>query len=97
LGAKALQLLKEASMTTDLKLKERALFALCYGDLLPNQKWYEEQWNSQKGEYDVIPHRESGQWHAFAQLAEFEKKNTAGKSQYVSKCDEYYQFCKFYH
>lgn len=97
LGAKALQLLKEASMTTDLKLKERALFALCYGDLLPNQKWYEEQWNSQKGEYDVIPHRESGQWRAFAQLAEFEKKNTAGKSQYVSKCDEYYQFCKFYH
>ena len=97
LGAKALQLLKEASKTTDLKLKERALFALCYGELLPNQKWYEEQWNDQKGEFDVIPHRESGQWHAFAQLAEFEKKNTAGKSQYVSKCDEYYQFCKFYH
>ena len=96
LAARALQLLREASKTSDLKLKEKALFALCYGDLLPKDRWYESEWNSDKGDYVTVPQRDKAQWRAFAQLAEFEKKNAAGKSQYVSKCDEYYQFCKYY-
>ena len=96
LGARALQLLREASKTSDVKLKERALFALCYGDLLPHDRWYESEWNSDKGDYVTVPQRDKAQWRAFAQLADFEKKNAAGKSQYVSKCDEYYQFCKYY-
>ena len=95
LQALALKMLREASQTTDAALKERALFALCYGELQPKQRWFSSEWNSEKGDYDIIPQRGATQWKAFAALIEFEKKN-AQPSTYVSRCDEYDTFKKQY-
>ena len=94
LGAKALSLLREASEATDLKLKEKALFALSYGDLL-KELWYNAEWNSEKGDYDIKPNPTAKQWLAFAKLAEFEK-NIEEKAHYISLCDEYDTFSRFY-
>ena len=94
LGAKALSLLREASEATDLKLKEKALFALSYGDLL-KELWYDAKWNSDKGDYDITPNRTSQQWLAFAKLAEFEK-SIEERAPYVTLCDEYDTFSRFY-
>ncbi len=91
LGAKALELLREASTTTNMELKEKALFALSYGELLKGW-WYNTQWNSAKAKYDYLPNPSSNQWKAFAQLYEFEQTNTAGEAAYVSKCDDYKNF-----
>ena len=94
LQALALKMLREASLTTDAALKERALFGLCYGELQPKQRWFSSEWNSEKGDYDIIPQRGSTQWKAFAALVDFEKKNQ--QSTYVSRCDEYDTFKKQY-
>lgn len=94
LPALALKLLREASLTTDAALKERALFGLCYGELQPEQRWFSLEWNSEAGDYDIIPQRGASQWKAFAALADFEKKNQ--QSTYVSRCDEYNTFKKQY-
>ena len=92
-----MELLNEAAKTTDSQLKERALFALAYGELQHDALWFTTgDWNSTVRDYEVLPQRSSSQWKAFAQLAEFEKSNPNGQSQYVTKCDEYYQFKKFY-
>ena len=91
------ELLNEAAKTSDPQLKERALFALAYGELQHDNLWFTfGDWNSATREYEVLPNRNSSQWKAFAQLADFEKKNTNGQSQYVTKCDEYDVFRKFY-
>ncbi len=94
LAARALELLREASKTSDESLKERALFALAYGELQPESLWFEEKWNTETGRYDHLNRPESSQWKAFAQLAAFEKKNSAGQSRYVTLCDEYDVFKK---
>jgi len=91
LAAKALELLREASTTTNEQLKEKALFALSYGELLKGW-WYNTQWNSAKAKYDYLPNPSSSQWKAFAQLFEFEKTNSVGEAPYVSKCDDYKNF-----
>ena len=97
LYVRIMELLNEAVKTTDLQLKERALFALAYGELQHDNLWFTfGDWNSATREYEVLPNRNSSQWKAFAQLADFEKKNTNGQSQYVTKCDEYDVFRKFY-
>ena len=95
LGAKALELLREASETTNPQLKEKALFALSYGDLLKD-RWFTEEWNDAKNNYDLIPNRTAVQWLAFAKLEEFEKENTAAKPSYITLCDEYNTFRRFY-
>lgn len=97
LYVRIMELLNEAAKTTDSQLKERALFALAYGELQHDALWFTTgDWNSTVRDYEVLPQRSSSQWKAFAQLAEFEKSNPNGQSQYVTKCDEYYQFKKFY-
>jgi hypothetical protein len=95
LGARSMELLREASTSANEQLREKALFALCYGELLKSW-WYNTQWNSQKADYDYIPNPSSSQWKAFAQLVEFEKTNTAGQASFVTLCDEYGTFKSAY-
>jgi len=96
LAARALDYLREAAQTTDPQLKERALFALSYGELQPKGLWASLEWNSEKADYDRIPQRNSSQWKAFASLIDFERQNPAGIARYVSRCDEYDTFLKAY-
>ena len=96
LAARALDYLREAAQTTDPQLKERALFALSYGELQPKELWASLEWNGDKGDYDRIPQRKSAQWKAFASLVDFERQNPAGTARYVSRCDEYDTFLKAY-
>lgn len=96
LAARALDYLREAAKTTDPQLKERALFALSYGELQPKELWASLEWNGDKGDYDRIPQRKSAQWKAFASLVDFERQNPAGTARYVSRCDEYDTFLKAY-
>lgn len=96
LANRTLYYLKKASETKDLRLKEKALFGLCYGELQPYSLWYENIWNNQTYEYDRKTNPQAAQYRAFATLVDFEKKNASGTSQYVSRCDEYIQFRKQY-
>ena len=98
LRAKAKELLEKASQTTDATLKEKALFALCYGELYDNDKlWFTKEWNSDTYEYDRKPSGNTAQYLAFRALADYEKQNATRTSQYVSRCDEYIQFRKQFH
>ncbi len=95
LNAKTVDLLRRASQTTDMQLKERALFALSYAYLNPD-RWFESEWNRNTSKYIIKPQSNTLQYNAFATLAAFEQTNSKGVSTYVSRCDEYIQFCKFY-
>ncbi|MBO7499466.1 MAG: hypothetical protein J6T64_09830 [Bacteroidaceae bacterium] len=98
LSKKAAGLLKEASQTKDAALKERALFAQCYGYLYFTD-WQMEPWNSNEPDdpaYQRLTNPKSPQYQAFAALADFERSNKSGASKYVSNCDDYLQFRKKY-
>ena len=98
LRAKTKELLQKASQTTDFALKEKALFALSYGELYQeDQRWFIKEWNNETYEYDTKPCANTPQYRAFAALATFEKQNATPTSQYVSRCDEYIQFRKQFH
>ena len=91
--AQARRLLQEVAAGSDAALKERALFALCYGELYDEkQRWFISEWNTQTYSYDIIPQRNAPQWKAFACLADYERSRNA--SNYVSRCDEYNTFRK---
>ena len=98
LRAKTKELLLKASQTTDFALKEKALFALSYGELYEeNQRWFINEWNNETYEYDRKTCANAPQYLAFAALANFEKQNATPTSQYVSRCDEFIQFRKLFH
>ena len=98
LRAKTKELLLKASQTTDFALKEKALFALSYGELYEeNQRWFMREWNNETYEYDRKTCANTPQYLAFAALANFEKQNATPTSQYVSRCDEFIQFRKLFH
>ena len=91
LAKKAVSLLQKASFSQDPALKERALFALCYGELYTHY-WYQEKWNSETYKYDRKPDPKSLQYAAFSKLSDFEATRTP--APYVSRCDEFKQFQK---
>lgn len=94
--ARTRDLLRQASQTADQKLKERALFALSYGELYDkNQTWYENEWSETEMKFIAIPRPMSQQYKAFAALATFAGFSNAPQSDYVSRCDEYKQFRKY--
>ena len=98
LRAKTKELLQKASQTTDIALKEKALFALSYAELYKEeQRWFTREWNNETYEYDRKTVSNTQQYSAFAALANFEKQNSTHTSQYVSRCDEYIQFKKVFH
>ena len=97
LRAKAKELLAKACQTTDTALKEKALFALCYGELYDSDKlWFTKEWNNDTYEYDRKPNSNTPHYLAFKVLVNYEKQNATRTSQYVSRCDEYIQFRKQY-
>ena len=91
LAKRAVSLLQKASLSKDAALRERALFALCYGELY-KEYWYKEKWNSETYKYDRVPDSASLQYVAFKTLSEFEASHTP--ADYVSRCDEFIQFKK---
>ena len=93
LAQRAVGLLQKASLSQDAALRERALFALCYGELY-NEYWYKEKWNNETYKYDRVPDSETLQFAAFNRLFEFESARTP--ASYVSRCDEFKQFKKHY-
>jgi len=96
LAARATALLQEASQTTDASLKERALFALCYGYLYFSE-WDIQPWNCDEPgarAYQRFTSPKSPQYQALTALADYERTNKAGVSNYVSRCDDYIQFRK---
>ncbi len=91
LTAKALGYLKEASATSEFKLKEKALFAMSYY-YMHKDPWYTFEWDSSKMEDVLKVHPESSQYQALIELARFEQQNAQRTSQYVSRCDNYTTF-----
>ena len=87
----AVNLLQKASMSQDSALKERTIFALCYGNLY-NTYWYRSVWNSETYKYDIEPDKESQQYAALNRLFDFEASRTP--APYVSRCDEFNTFKK---
>ncbi len=94
LGAKSLELLRQLCRSTNRTLKEKALFACCYGDFY-SDCWYNHQWNTETKEYDREPAPASLQYQAYQRLYNFEKDRT-DIAEYVSRCDEYIQFKKLF-
>ena len=93
LAQKAVSLLQKASLSKDAALKERALFALCYGELY-KEYWYKEKWNNETYKYDRVPDSGTLQFAAFKTLSEYEASRTP--ADYVSRCDEFKQFKKHF-
>ena len=91
LADKAVSLLRKVSLSQDPAMKEKALFALSYGELY-NQYWYNEKWNSETYKYERMPNPDAEQYAAFEKLLKFEENRTP--APYVSRCDEYQQFKK---
>ena len=87
----AVNLLQKASMSQDPALKERAIFALCYGNLYTSY-WYRSVWNSETYKYDLEPDTKSPQYAALNRLVDFETSRTP--APYVSRCDEFSTFKK---
>ena len=96
--AKAHHYLQEAALTSDFRLKERALYAMAWRELYREGSfWREEIWDDNLSENVWKVNRQSPQYRAFTGLADLEKQNAQQTSQYVSRCDEFIQFRKQYH
>lgn len=96
--AKAHRYLQEAALTSDFRLKERALYAMAWRELYREGSfWREEIWDDNLSENVWKVNRQSPQYRAFTGLADLEKQNAQQTSQYVSRCDEFIQFRKQYH
>ena len=91
LAAKAMDYLKQASASSDFKLKEKALFAMSYCYLHKNP-WFTFEWDDSKLENVMKIHPESSQYQALTVLARFEQENAQRTSSYVSRCDNYTAF-----
>ena len=87
----AVNLLQKASLSQDPALKERTIFALCYGNLY-NTYWYRSVWNSETYKYDIEPDTKALQYAALNRLVDYEAGRTP--ASYVSRCDEFNTFKK---
>ncbi|MBR2292497.1 MAG: hypothetical protein IJ868_09370, partial [Prevotella sp.] len=107
LGAKAVEMLQKAAMTSDPDLKLKALFALGYRELYkddgydfdPSKNksdlWRSYYWNTETGEYDPAYNRQSPQFRAFQAVFDL-VDDKPEEPMYISKCDEFEQFRKYY-
>ena len=98
-GAKAVELLQKTAMSKDKDLKLKALFAMGWQELYnatPGAKlWTSNEWNEQSGDFITLYHRQSPQFRAFQSLYNF-ITTTPGEAAYITKCDEFAQFRKYY-
>jgi len=91
LAGHAIELLNEAKHSTNLKLQEKALFALAF---IPIDVWQKEEWDDKAVDFVKQPRTSSRQYKALTELAAFIKANPTEVSPYVRKCDVIKQFEK---
>lgn len=89
LVAMAVSYLEEASRTTDLKLREKALYALAY---IPMDIWNEEVWDAEQVDFVKRIRTDSRQYKALSTLNDFYREHPM--SSYASKCDVLKEFRK---
>jgi len=98
-GAKAAELLQKASKTKDTDLKIKALFALGYQELYNatrgSKLWTSNEWDEQTTDFVTKYNRQSTQFLAYQSLFEL-VGDTTKEPEYVSMCDEFLQFKKYY-
>ena len=92
LAAKALDYLQQAAKTTDVKLKEKVLFAMTY-HVFYDKTWYSSEWNEHTNTYEQKEQPKTAQFKALTELLQFERSRSHA-SDYVSRCDEYKTFAK---
>jgi hypothetical protein len=98
LGARAVEYLQKAAMSSDNDLKIKALFAMGYRELYANKNgkslWTDMVWDEAKTDYVRKYYRQSPQFRAFQAL--YDIVNGAKEPTYVTKCDEFEQFRSYY-
>ena len=98
-GAKAIALLQQAAKTNDAALKLKAHFAMGWQELYnatPSAKlWRTEEWDKESADYVHKYYSQSAQFRAFQGVYALTNHATR-KPTYVTKCDEYEQFRKYY-
>ena len=96
MGQKAVELLKTAAMSSDPKLKRKALFALSYRELYADVKdfKYWREWKWVEGESTAFYHRDSPQYRAYQAL--YDEVGAEPQEDYIRKCDEFDQFKNYY-
>ena len=92
--ARAAELLRQASTTTDLSLRQRSLYGLAFMPI--GGTWQEGVWDDQQAKFIMRPKPQSHQYRALAQLADFAAENPTQFETYVSRCDVLKQFRKQY-
>lgn len=95
LAALAASMLHSIRKPRGFEFQEQVLFGLTYSPL-SNSPWFTMTYNSERSDYDFVPHPDSQQYQRLAALAAFERKNAGRTSQYVSRCDNYATFLKHY-
>ncbi len=86
----ACQWLDESKLTTDFKLRTQSLFGLSF--IAYDGPWLERNMNWATGKETLIPHPETHQYQALAELSEFARQNASKMPEYVTKCDLIRQF-----
>ena len=96
-GQKAAELLQKVAMSSDPAMKEKALFAMGYGELYQNSKnlWRENVYDEQVSEYVMKYNLQSPQYRAYQALFELVESKPE-ESTYISRCDAFEQFRKYY-
>jgi hypothetical protein len=99
LGARAVEYLQKAAMSSDNDLKIKALFAMGYRELYNNKNgkslWTDMVWDETKTDYVRKYYRQSPQFRAYQALFDI-VDDAPEEPMYVSKCDEFDQFRKYY-
>ena len=91
--AKSLQYLNEAAKSSDLRLKEKVLFAKTY-DVFYKQLWFTMEWNDTSHEYYLKEYPATQHFKALSEFLKFERTKVKEVSEYVSNCDAYNVFAK---
>ena len=98
-GAKAAELLQKAAATNDTDLKIKALFGMGYQELYTTtskgQLWTNFIWDEKTSEYVRKYYRQSPQFRAYQALFDL-VEDEPEEPMFVSKCDEFLQFRKYY-
>ena len=86
-------------MTNDIDLKIKALFAMGYRELYNDKNgkslWTGMVWDEAKTDYVQKYYRQSPQFRAYQALFDI-VDDAPEEPMYVSKCDEFDQFRKYY-
>ena len=96
-AAKAVELLQKTAMTSDPDLKLKALFGMGYRELYgSNTKlWKETEWSEKVSDYVTQYYAQAPQFRAYQALFDL-VEDEPEEPMYISKCDEFLQFRKYY-